>query len=196
MLMKKIFILLGAMLCVATVSAQSKFETTVKQIANDVANTKSWSIGVRTGTALQLEAECFYSDKAYLEAIVGVGGYLGKYPGLEGTLLHNWNCCTWDWTPNAGHWFLDAGVGVNAGGSGHHVQFGLAGQAKFGIQFKKVPIRLAVDVTPVVGPWIDYHREKATDSVTGESVVVDRKDTWHFNGPGLCGAAISATYCF
>ena len=91
MLMKKIFILLGAMLCVATVSAQSKFETTVKQIANDVANTKSWSIGVRTGTALQLEAECFYSDKAYLEAIVGVGGYLGKYPGLEGTLLHNWN---------------------------------------------------------------------------------------------------------
>ena len=27
-------------------------------------------------------------------------------------------------------------------------------------------------------------------------VVVDGKDTWHFNGLGLCGAAISATYCF
>ena len=32
------------------------------------------------------------------------------------TALHNWNICTMDWTPSAGDWFFDAGVGLNIGG--------------------------------------------------------------------------------
>ncbi len=60
-----------------------------------------------------------------------------------------WNPKDWNWTPNLGWWFVDAGAFVGAGHG--QVNFGVAGSAKFGILFKKVPIRLAVDVTPKIG---------------------------------------------
>ena len=73
---------------------------------------------------------------------------------IDLTILYQWNIGQWDWTPNAGTWFFDAGVGPQAalflkedGG----VYAGIAGDAKFGIKFNKVPIKLALDYTPGVG---------------------------------------------
>ena len=62
--MKKILLVMVALLCVTTVSAQSKLE----EAANYVASQK-WSVGLRVGSGLQADAECFYSDKAYVEAL-------------------------------------------------------------------------------------------------------------------------------
>ena len=202
--MKKIFLVLAAIFCVATVSAQSKFESSVKNAANTIASQK-WAIGLRAGYNAEFQAECFYADKAYLQGnvglnYVGVGSKHGSSLGVNFTFLHNWNCCVWDWTPNAGQWFLDAGVGAGVGGNAHYVSFGVAGQVKFGIKFKKAPVRLAIDVTPVVGPWVDYNRyvETVKDDVTGESatVRVNGKNEWHYNTLSLGNVAISATYCF
>lgn len=207
--MKRIIIALAAILCVATVSAQKKFESSVKDAANTVVNTvksQKWAIGFRAGTSVDFQTECFYSDKAYIQGIVGFN-YMGAYTdnaylrnhklGVHFTFLHNWNCATWDWTPDAGTWFLDAGFGAGIGGNLHYVSFGVAGQVKFGFQFEEVPIRLALDITPVVGPWVDYNRYTVKDEVTGDNVKVNGPNEWHFHEFGLANAAIiSATYCF
>ena len=201
--MKRIIIALAAILCVATVSAQKKFESSVKDAANTVVNTvtsQKWAIGLRAGTGADFQAECFYSDKAYIQGIVGFN-YMGaivrnQHFGVNFTFLHNWNCANWDWTPDAGTWFLDAGFGAGIGGNLHHVSFGVAGQVKFGFQFDEVPIRLAIDITPVVGPWVDYNRYTVKDEVTGDNVKVNGPNKWHFNDLGLANAAISATFCF
>ena len=199
--MKKIFLVLAAALCVATVSAQSKFESTVKNAAQTVASQK-WSVGLRVGTQGQAIAECFYSENAYFQGMLGFDFIGIKNPAIDATVLHNWNCYTWDWTPSAGQWFLDAGVGINIGGNGKGFWTGIAGQAKFGIKFNKVPIRLAIDITPVVGPYIDYNRYKATNDA-GETVVVNGTNKIYIRGKdfdltkgGFFSAAISATYCF
>lgn len=192
--MKKIFLVMAAMLCVATVSAQSKFESSVKQAAQTVAAQK-WSVGLRVGSGVQAQAECFYAGDKYVEARLGLG-WIGGY-GADATVLHTWNCFNWDWTPNAGQWFLDAGVGAGVGGNAHYVSFGVAGQVKFGIKFKKAPVRLAIDVTPVVGPWFSYWNERVKETVDGVDVDVKYRHRAHgFNSLGLGNAAISATYCF
>lgn len=191
--MKKIFLVMAAMLCVASVSAQNK----VKDAANYVASQK-WSVGLRAGAGAQVDAECFYSDKAYIEGRLGWGFVNGHRADF--TILHNWNCCTWDWTPSAGQWFLDAGVGAHIGGNGHGMGVGVAGQAKFGIKFNKVPIRLAVDATPVVGPYVHYGWKETTEIADDQGNVVKttvrHHADWGFWGAGPLNFAISATYCF
>ncbi len=176
--MKKIFLVMAAMLCVATVSAQSKFESSVKSAAQTVASQK-WSVGARLGSGFQAQAECFYSDKAYVEGRLGMQWVAGI--GADFTVLHNWNVCTMDWTPSAGKWFFDAGVGLNVGGAAHVATLGVAGQAKLGIKFDAAPVRLALDFTPVFGPAIVYY---GGQSVAG------------FNTWGVCNLGVSATYCF
>ena len=177
--MKKFLLVVVAMLCVATVSAQSKFESSVKQAAQTVASQK-WSVGLRVGSGLQADAECFYAADKYVEGRLGMswvhGGIIADF-----TALHNWNVCNMDWTPSAGKWFFDAGVGVNVGGAANLVTLGVAGQAKLGIKFNAAPVRLAFDFSPVVGPAIIYWKG---DSAAG------------FNTMGLCNLGISATYCF
>ena len=200
--MKKIFLVLVAALCVASVSAQDKFKSQVKQVAQTVAAQK-WSVGLRAGSGVQVDAECFYAGNKYFEGRLGLGLIGGL--GVDFTVLHNWNCCNWDWTPKAGTWFLDAGVGVNVGGHAKGLWCGVAGQAKFGIKFKEVPIRLAVDVTPVIGPWINYGYKTTVDNPilddAGQQVGVEKVPVKHpatagFRGLGLVGVALSATYCF
>ena len=168
--MKKIFLVLAAALCVATVSAQNKFE----QAAQTVASQK-WSVGLRATYGVQAVAECFYAGDKYFE------GRLGLYGGLAAdfTVLHNWNCFNWDWTPSVGKWYLDAGVGANLGGGAHNLYVGVAGDVKFGIKFNKVPIRLALDYTPVIGWNFNYHGIKD-----------------NFHTPGFYNFALSATWCF
>lgn len=202
MRMKKIFLVLAAALCVATVSAQSKFESQVKQAAQTIASQK-WSVGLRLGSGAQVDAECFYAGDKYVEARLGLGWIGGL--GADCSVLHNWNCCNWDWTPQAGKWFLDAGVGATIGGGKAHCSFGVAGQVKFGIKFNKVPIRLAIDLTPSVGPWVVYGHKVSTEvptydstgAQTGtETVTVKQKAQWGFYSTGLLNGAISATWCF
>ena len=174
--MKKIFLVLAAaILCVSTASAQKDFKSSVKQAAETAASAQ-WSVGLRVNGGVQAMAECFYAGDKYVEGRLGLGIFGGL--GADFTFLHNWNCCNWDWTPKAGSWFLDAGVGANVGGNGGHCYAGIAGDVKFGIKFHKVPIRLAVDYTPVIG-W---------DFVYGAND--------HLHTPGFYNIALSATYCF
>ena len=197
MRMKKIFLVLAAALCVATVSAQNKFESSVKQAAQVVASQK-WSVGLRVGAGAQVDAECFYAGDKYLEGRLGLGIIGGL--GADFTALHNWNCYNWDWTPSVGKWYLDAGVGANVGGNGGWVYAGVAGAVKFGIKFNKVPIRLAIDYTPVLGVHVVYgqtHTETVTDDagVTTE-VKTHVPSKLGFHDKGFYNLALSATYCF
>ena len=174
MCMKKIFLVLVAMLCVATVSAQ---ESKLKQAAQTVASQK-WSVGLRAAYGVQVVSECFYAGDKYFEGRLGIFGGANA----DFTVLHNWNCCNWDWTPKVGKWFLDAGVGVNLGGAAHYMYGGVAGDVKFGIKFDKVPIRLAVDYTPVIG-W-------------GGTYGFGEYNAHGFYAPGFYNFALSATWCF
>ena len=155
MRMKKIFLVLTAMFCVATVSAQKT----------------KWAAGLRATYGVQAVAEYFYSADKYVEGRLGIfGGACADF-----TAIHQWNCCNWDWTPSVGKWYLDAGVGANLGGAAHSFWAGVAGDVKFGIKFNKVPIRLSVDYTPVIG----YNFAAG-----------------HFHTPGFYNVALSATWHF
>ena len=177
--MKKLFLVMAAMFCIATASAQDK-----------------WSVGLRLGTGAQVEGEYFYSDKAYLEGLLGLS-FFDNF--VDFSLLHNWNCCEWNWTPSAGHWFLDAGVGGRIGGNGDFCVLGVAGQVKFGIEFKKVPIRLAIDVTPSFGPVIHYGKKVSMLTGDGDEMVeasVKVPSTCKFYSSGILNFGLSATWRF
>ena len=200
--MKKIFLVLAAALCVASVSAQSKFESSVKQAAKTVAAQK-WSAGLRVGSGAEVVAECFYAGDKYVEGRLGLGWIGGL--GANFTAIHNWNCCNWDWTPSVGKWYLDAGLGANLGGAKHVMWVGVVGQAKFGIKFNKVPIRLALDVTPGFGPVFALPYSTTTETPVyddnGTQVGVEKTKIkinggvgFHTNG--ILNLGLSATYCF
>lgn len=163
--MKKIFLVLAAIFCVATVSAQK------------------WAVGGRVGSGLQAVGEYQYAQKTYVEARFGMQWVAGL--AADFTALHNWNVCTMDWTPSAGKWFFDAGVGVNVGGAANVAYVGVAGMAKLGFKFNKIPLKLAFDFTPSFGPIIGYYHAQ------GES--------WTHAGffnYGICNLGVSAAYCF
>lgn len=184
--MKKILLVMAAMLCVATVSAQSK-----------------WAAGLRIGSGLQAQGEYTYADNRYVEARFGMGWLSGVTADF--TALHNWNVCNWDWTPSVGKWYLDAGCGLNIGGRKQFMYGGVAGQVKFGIKFKKVPIRLSIDYTPVLGvygTWPSKEEKEAIKALNapaeafGEPGTLKAKGTADFYGKGFANFGISATYCF
>ena len=206
--MKKILLVMAALFCVATVSAQKSVVETVKD--------SKWSVGLRVGNGLQAQAEMFINNKNYIEARFGmafVGGVTADF-----TALYNWNCCNWNWTPNVATWFLDAGCGFNLGGGaktlpdvydendnylgwtyGNNVYAGLAGQVKFGMKFKKVPIRLAVDYTPVLGFYADYPNARGRKEIkdaNAAGATAKAKHNGAFYGAGLYNIAVSATWCF
>ena len=180
--MKKILLVMAALFCVATVSAQKSVVETVKD--------SKWSAGLRVSNGIQGAAECFYSNNKYVEARFGLSvrkSYYGGWVALaDFTALHNWNCCNWNWTPDFATWFLDAGCGVNVGGCKNLAYVGAAGMVKFGMKFKKVPIRLAVDYTPVLGAQMVYGK-----NYLGENYC----DAYFFSG-GLTNFGLSATWCF
>lgn len=139
--MKKFLLAIFAMLCVAGVSAQD------------------WSAGARLGSGFQAVGTYSYDGNNYFEARFGTSWLdVSLLNGLTAdfTVLHNWQICTMDWTPRAGKWFFDAGVGVNVGGVANYAYVGIAGLARLGFKFNNVPISLSVDYTPVVGPGILY----------------------------------------
>ena len=171
--MKKFLLVIVAMFCVATVSAQSK-------LAQSAAPAAKWSLGLRAGLNAGLVAEYFYGQDTYIDGRLGVG-YLGGNVTVEFDAYHNWNLYNWDWTPNAGSWYLDSGVGAFVGGMANRIHFGVAATVKFGIHFKKVPIRLALDVSPQLG--VDVNSPKT-----------DNKFSFYDGVPVEVG--LSAAWCF
>ena len=143
-----------AIMCVGAVSAQE------------------WSVGLRAGSGVQAVGQVTTSGKGYLEARFGaswnnpivstmtnVNNNIYAESGrvmADFTILHNWRIAEMDWTPRAGRWFFDAGVGANVGGKAHYAYVGLAGMARLGFSFNSVPLSLAIDWTPSFGPGILY----------------------------------------
>lgn len=123
------------LLVVAVVIASTAF-------AQDYKN----SIGLRLGNGAEIQYERHFSAKNYLEVNAGLYGF-GK--SFFGNATYNWNCCEWDWTPNAGKWFLSAGVGASLGLWEEAFQVGVAGDVAFGIRFNK-PVTLSLDYRPTV----------------------------------------------
>ncbi len=163
--MKKFILVMAVCLC-ATVTASAQ----------------SWGVGARLGSGLQVQGEYALSNDNYVEARFGMNW---SRPGGELVAdfqaLYNWNICKMDWTPSAGEWFFDAGVGVGVGGREYWAYVGVAGQAKLGIKFNDAPVKLAIDWTPVVGPGMLYG--------WGNTYTA-------FNEYGLANLGISAVYCF
>lgn len=185
--MKKFLLIAVALFCVVSVSAQSKFDSALQTISE-----QTWSAGLRLGSGLQVQAEYAFDNGNYIEGRFGMS-WLSSSVTADFTALYQWQLCNWNWTPNAGKWFLDAGAGINIGGREHFCYLGVAGSVKFGIKFKKAPVKLAIDWTPVFGPAIAYYPAvKDTDS---DSELKARTYT-SFHSHGLANFGISAVYCF
>ncbi len=146
------------------------------------ASAQNWAVGARVGSGFQAQGEYALSDKNYVEARFGMGWYsAGAMLVADFTALYNWKVLTMDWTPSVGEWFFDAGVGVGVGGRANYAYVGAAGMAKLGLKFNDVPVKLSIDWTPVIGPYMVY----------GGGY------TWTaFNAYGFANAGISCTYCF
>ena len=116
---------------------------------------QDWSVGGRLGSGFQAVGQYDYNQNCYVEGRFGAG-WLDGGVTADFTALHNWKVCTMDWTPSAGDWFFDAGVGLNVGGAAHYAYLGVAGMARLGFTFNSAPVSLSVDYTPVIGPAIGY----------------------------------------
>ena len=128
--MKKFLLAIVAMLCVAGVSAQNYNN----------------SIGLRIGYGAELQYERHFSAENYLEANLGLYGFANE---LNVNATYNWNLVEWDWTPNAGTWFLSAGVGGSLAFAPKYFNVGVAGDVAFGIRFNK-PVTLSLDYRPTI----------------------------------------------
>ena len=129
---------------------------------------QNWSVGARAGSGFQAVGLYDYSDKCYVEARFGAGwtnthiyyDFWGKWAetplSADFTVLHNWRVLEFDWTPDAGKWNFDAGVGVNVGGRETWAYVGAAGMARLSFTFNDFPLTLGVDWTPSFGPSINY----------------------------------------
>ena len=144
--MKKIILTLAAaIICAATVSAQSWVDR--------ATSASNWNAGIRIGSGFQVQAEYNLPSDNYLEGRFGMSWCNGGASLMaDFTALYNWHLFDMDWTPDLGTWFFDAGCGIDIGGRSHYAYFGPAGSAKFGIKFNGAPFKLAIDWTPYIGP--------------------------------------------
>jgi hypothetical protein len=166
--MKKLLLALAFVFCAASVSAQG------------------WGLGARVNAGVQLQAEYTFSSENYLDGRVGI-----NFPGgldLDLTLLYQWNIGQWDWTPKAGSWFVDLGVGANVGMASKYLYVGGIGCAKLGIKFNKTPVKLALDYSPSIGPWIGGKSDASAADGTKTHVGIRTEGFFNFG--------ISCVYCF
>ena len=107
------------------------------------------ALGLRIGSGVELQYERFLNSGDALKVNVGMFDFDGSF---FGTCVYDWQCFNWtDWTPEAGDWFLQAGVGGAIGivkNNGFNV--GVAGDVAFGINFSGAPITLALDYRPTL----------------------------------------------
>lgn len=146
------------------------------------ADAQGWRVGARVGSGFQAQAEYSYNGSNYIEGRFGMAWNMSGVLTADFTALHNWNVCTMDWTPSAGQWFFDAGVGVSAGGRESFAFVGVTGCAKLGIEFNSAPVRLSLDFSPSFGPEIGY--------VPGWGSMIG------FSGYSVANLGISAVFCF
>lgn len=170
--MKKFFLLMVASLFVTGAFAQD------------------WSVGGRLGSGFQAVGQYTYNQNKYVEARFGAGWLDGVTADF--TALHNWNILTMDWTPRAGEWFFDAGVGLNIGGKSHYAYFGVAGMARLGFTFNNIPLTLSVDYTPVIGPYF----RSGVSVYDADSIEISRRTIVDYRAVGFANIGISCTYNF
>ena len=110
------------------------------------------ALGLRVGSGAEFQYEHIFNSNNILKANVGLFDFNGSF---FGTCTYDWEVCNWaNWTPNAGAWFLQAGVGGAVGiynnGKSSDLDLGVAGDVAFGIHFSGAPITLAVDYRPTI----------------------------------------------
>ena len=163
--MKKFLLTLVAVLCVSGAFAQD------------------WKVGGRIGSGLQAVGQYTLNHDNYVEGRFGMA-WLGGM-SADFTALYNWHILDMDWTPDAGTWFFDAGVGVNVGGAKGFCYVGPAGMARLGYTFKKAPVSLSADYAPVLGVVL-----------YGKDFVGDYDKKAGFYGMGWGNFGITCTYNF
>lgn len=173
--MKKFILLVAAVICTTTVFAQD------------------WKVGGRVGSGFQAVGQYELNSENYLEARFGAAWLNGVTADF--TALYNWHILDMDWTPKAGTWFFDAGCGVNVGGAKNYAYVGAAGMARLGITFKKAPVSLSVDYTPVIGPDFAYGSYLDVDGRAADAAKVRYTHTG-FRGMGFANVGITCTYNF
>ena len=74
---------------------------------------QSNALGLRAGSGAELQYERYFNSGNVLKVNAGLFDFNGS---LFGTVVYDWELCNWgNWTPNAGNWFLQAGVGGAVG---------------------------------------------------------------------------------
>lgn len=123
--MKKLLVALVALFCVNAVSAQ-------------VSN-----VGLRVSGGIDLVGQYDLSKSNYIEGRLGFGDPISI------TGIYNWKIKEFNWTPEYGKWFFDAGVGASAG-FGNNLRLSIIGSAKLGFKFKSAPVSVIWDVCPII----------------------------------------------
>lgn len=93
-------------MCVVSASAQSKVKDTF-----GIDQDARCSLGLRVGSGTYVVGEYFYGKDVYIDGRIG----WEWANGLNLTALNMWNPKDWNWTPNLGWWFVDAGAGAFVG---------------------------------------------------------------------------------
>lgn len=123
--MKKLLVVLVALFTVNVVSAQVN------------------NVGLRFNGGIEIAGQYDLSKANYIEGRIGFGGNINL------TGIYTWHIKDFNWTPQFGKWFFDAGVGANLG-FGHSVNAAVVGSAKLGFKFNDAPVSLMFDVCPVI----------------------------------------------
>ena len=133
--MKKLFVALVALFCVNAVSAQVN------------------NAGIRFSGGIDIVGQYDLSKSNYIDGRLTLSGCLGV------TGIYTWRLMDFDWTPQYGKWFLDAGVGggftnVKYGdGTGSNSYLDVVGSIKLGFKFKKAPVSIIWDASPSFNLW-------------------------------------------
>ena len=164
--------------------------TLVALFAVAATSAQCWSAGLRLGSGAQLVAQYNYNYRGYLEGRVGVSWLaIGGING-DASLLHNWHISEMCWTPNAGDWFFDAGVGANVNGHRGQLSCGVVGVARLGIKLHDLPLTISLDYSPIFGPTI-YRYTYYDAALLQHSALCSE-----FNFFGLYNAAITLSFRF
>ena len=130
--MKKFLVALVAMFCVTAVSAQ-------------VSN-----VGARFNGGVEVVGQFDLSKTNYIDARIGLNHNISL------TGIYTWKIQEFNWTPQVGKWFFDAGVGASAAFT-NPVWLSVVGSAKLGLEFKAAPISLIWDLCPSFSLTPDTH---------------------------------------
>ena len=123
--MKKFLVALVAMFCVTAVSAQVN------------------NVGLRFNGGIELAGQYDLSKANYIDGRIGFGKH---HIGVTG--IYTWKIQEFNWTPQYGKWFFDAGVGASATFS-EPLFLSVVGSAKLGFKFKNAPVSVIWDLCPV-----------------------------------------------